>query len=137
MKPEIKYTKLFINNEFVNSASGKTFPTIDPATEEVICQISEGDKADVDKAVKAAKVSINSCPSLGQLVLECCPIFRTHLLLDQHGGQWMRPIVADLCTSWPISWPEMRTTLPSWTLLTTANPFPLPKVRQLLLDNVN
>ena len=57
MKPDIKYTKLFINNEFVDSASGKTFPTIDPATEQVICQISEGDKADVDKAVKAAKVS--------------------------------------------------------------------------------
>jgi len=52
--PEVKYTQLFINNEFVNSASGKTFPTYNPCTEEVICQVQEGDKADVDKAVKAA-----------------------------------------------------------------------------------
>merc|ERR1711970_571440 len=53
--PEIKYTKLFINNEFVDSISGRTFATLNPATEEVICQVSEGDKADVDVAVKAAR----------------------------------------------------------------------------------
>lgn len=33
-------TKLFINNEFVDSVSGKTFPTENPATEEVICQVA-------------------------------------------------------------------------------------------------
>jgi acyl-CoA reductase-like NAD-dependent aldehyde dehydrogenase len=54
-KPEIKYTQLFINNEFVNSVSGKTFPSINPSTGEKIADIQEGDKADVDKAVKAAK----------------------------------------------------------------------------------
>ena len=54
-KPEIKYTQLFINNSFVDAVSGKTFATIDPATEEIICQIAEGDKVDVDKAVEAAK----------------------------------------------------------------------------------
>ncbi|XP_063435466.1 retinal dehydrogenase 2-like [Mytilus trossulus] len=53
--PEIKYTQIFINNEFVNSVSGKVFPTINPATGEKICDIQEGDKADVDKAVAAAK----------------------------------------------------------------------------------
>lgn len=53
--PEIKFTKLFINNEWVDSVSGKTFPTINPCTEEKICDVQEGDKADVDKAVAAAK----------------------------------------------------------------------------------
>jgi hypothetical protein len=53
--PQINYTKLFINNEFVDSISGKTFGTINPATEEVICQVSEGDKDDVNVAVKAAR----------------------------------------------------------------------------------
>jgi len=56
-KPEIKFTKIFINNEWVDSVSGKTFPTINPATGEVICQVQEGDKADVEKAVKAAKAA--------------------------------------------------------------------------------
>jgi len=53
--PEVKYTQLFINNEFVNSASGKTFPTINPATGKKIVDVQEADKADVDKAVEIAK----------------------------------------------------------------------------------
>ena len=48
-------TRLFINNQFVDSLSGKTFPTVDPATEAVICQVQEADAADVDLAVAAAK----------------------------------------------------------------------------------
>lgn len=44
-------TRLLINNEFVNSVSGKTFNTVNPATEEVICALQEADAADVDKAV--------------------------------------------------------------------------------------
>ncbi|KAI4494791.1 hypothetical protein M0804_000992 [Polistes exclamans] len=54
-KVDIKYTQLFINNEFVDAESGKKFSTINPANEKVIALISEGDKADVDKAVAAAK----------------------------------------------------------------------------------
>jgi phenylacetaldehyde dehydrogenase len=38
----------------VESASGKTFSTIDPATEQVICEVAEGDREDVDRAAKAA-----------------------------------------------------------------------------------
>uniref|UniRef100_A0A8C7E6V8 aldehyde dehydrogenase (NAD(+)) n=1 Tax=Naja naja TaxID=35670 RepID=A0A8C7E6V8_NAJNA len=46
---------IFINNEWHDAVSKKTFPTINPSTGEVICQVAEGDKADVDKAVKAAR----------------------------------------------------------------------------------
>ncbi|XP_015110398.1 retinal dehydrogenase 1 isoform X2 [Diachasma alloeum] len=53
--PVIKYTKIFINNEFVDAVSGKTFPSVNPATETVVAQVAEGDKADVNKAVEAAK----------------------------------------------------------------------------------
>jgi len=45
---------LFINNEFVDAQSGKTFPTINPATEEEIAQVQEAGEADVDAAVDAA-----------------------------------------------------------------------------------
>ena len=44
-------TRLFINNEFVDSLAGKAFDTIDPATEQVICSVQEAGAADVDKAV--------------------------------------------------------------------------------------
>ena len=53
--PEVKYNKLFINDEWVDAVSGKTFPTFNPCNGEKICEIAEGDKADVDKAVAAAK----------------------------------------------------------------------------------
>uniref|UniRef100_A0A0N5AM80 Aldedh domain-containing protein n=1 Tax=Syphacia muris TaxID=451379 RepID=A0A0N5AM80_9BILA len=49
-----KYTKLFINNEWCDSVSGKTFPTFNPATEEKICDVAEADGDDVDIAVRAA-----------------------------------------------------------------------------------
>lgn len=55
--PQIKYNKIFINNEWHNSVSGKTFTTSNPATGEVICEVQEGDKADVNKAVAAAKAA--------------------------------------------------------------------------------
>ena len=53
--PKVLYKQIFINNEWFDSVSGKTFPTINPATGEKICDVAEGDKADVDKAVKAAR----------------------------------------------------------------------------------
>ena len=46
-------TKMLIDGKWVDSHSGKTFATINPATEEVIAQVAEGDAADIDRAVKA------------------------------------------------------------------------------------
>ncbi|HEV3036883.1 MAG TPA: aldehyde dehydrogenase family protein [Candidatus Angelobacter sp.] len=48
-------TKLLIGNEWVNSKSGKTFPTINPATGEEICQVAEADAQDIDRAVHIAR----------------------------------------------------------------------------------
>lgn len=53
--PEIKFTKLFINGEFVDAISGKTFETMDPRSGDVIAKVAAGDKDDVDLAVKAAR----------------------------------------------------------------------------------
>ena len=55
-------TKLLIDNQWVDSASGKTFPTINPATGEVICQVAEADAADVDRAVRAARHAFEKGP---------------------------------------------------------------------------
>jgi aldehyde dehydrogenase (NAD+) len=55
----VKATKLLINNHWVDSESGKTFPTINPATGEEICQVAEADAADVDKAVRAARAAFH------------------------------------------------------------------------------
>ena len=50
-----KPRRMFVNNQFVPSASGKTFPTYNPATGEIMAQVAEGDREDIDRAVKAAR----------------------------------------------------------------------------------
>ena len=44
IRPEAKYTKLFINNEWVDAVSGKTFGTYDPTNGKKIADVAEGDK---------------------------------------------------------------------------------------------
>ncbi len=55
-------TQLLIDGKFVNSKSGKTFASINPATEEILCQVQEGDKEDIELAVRAAKEAFESGP---------------------------------------------------------------------------
>lgn len=60
--PKVKDRQMLIGGKWVNAASGKTFATQNPATGETICNVAEGDKADVDMAVKAARKAIESGP---------------------------------------------------------------------------
>ncbi len=46
---------LFIDGEFADPASGASFKTVSPSTEEVLAEVAEGDAADVDRAVRAAR----------------------------------------------------------------------------------
>ena len=61
-RPQVRQTQCFIGGKWVPSASGKTFETIHPATEEVICEVAEGDKEDVDAAVDAAREAFDNGP---------------------------------------------------------------------------
>ncbi|XP_072393394.1 aldehyde dehydrogenase [Diabrotica undecimpunctata] len=56
-KVDVKYTKLFINNQFVDSVSKKTFQVLNPSTGKPIANPAEGDKEDIEKAVSAAKAA--------------------------------------------------------------------------------
>ncbi len=59
---KINPRKLFINGKWVDSISGKTFDTLNPATEEVLTSIAEGDRADIDLAVAAARKAFEEGP---------------------------------------------------------------------------
>ena len=43
--------KLLIDGEWVEAASGKTFETLNPATEEVLAEVAHGQAEDIDRAV--------------------------------------------------------------------------------------
>jgi len=57
-----KKQKMLINGKWVDSASGKTFPTYNPATGEVLSHVAEGDREDIDRAVKAARAAFEKGP---------------------------------------------------------------------------
>ena len=60
--PTVKDQMLFIGGKFVDGSSKKTFPAINPATGETLCQVAEADSADVDRAVQAARQALESGP---------------------------------------------------------------------------
>ena len=49
--------KLLINNKWVDAKSEKTFKTLNPANEEVICKVAQAGKEDVDLAFDAANAA--------------------------------------------------------------------------------
>ena len=54
--------QMLINGKWVDAASGKTFPTFNPATGEVLAHVAEGDREDIDRAVKAARAAFETGP---------------------------------------------------------------------------
>jgi phenylacetaldehyde dehydrogenase len=54
--------KLFINGQWVDAASGKTFETPNPATGETLASVAEGDSEDIDRAVRAARAAFDDGP---------------------------------------------------------------------------
>eukprot|EP00640_Fibrocapsa_japonica_P002010 CAMPEP_0113937976 /NCGR_PEP_ID=MMETSP1339-20121228/4437_1 /TAXON_ID=94617 /ORGANISM="Fibrocapsa japonica" /LENGTH=535 /DNA_ID=CAMNT_0000940899 /DNA_START=71 /DNA_END=1678 /DNA_ORIENTATION=+ /assembly_acc=CAM_ASM_000762 len=60
--PTPSVTKMLINGKWVDSASGKTFPTYDPRNGEVICEVPDANADDIDMAVKAARKAFEEGP---------------------------------------------------------------------------
>ena len=50
---------LLIDGQFVPSISGRTFDTLNPATEEVLAEVAEGGVEDVNAAVLAARKALD------------------------------------------------------------------------------
>src|SRR4029077_17258992 len=57
-----KTHKMLINGKWVDAASGKTFPTYNPATGDVLANVAEGDQEDVNRAVRAARAAFEEGP---------------------------------------------------------------------------
>ena len=79
--------QLFIDGQWVDSESGKTFSTPNPATGETLAEVAEADKADIDKAVVAARRAFEgkwsklSARDRGRL------IYKLSQLIEQHAAE--------------------------------------------------
>ena len=54
--------QLFINGQWVDAASGRTFETPNPATGETLARVAEGDAEDINRAVSAARAAFETGP---------------------------------------------------------------------------
>src|SRR5277367_3764101 len=77
--------KMLINGKWVSAASGKTFATYNPATGEVLAQVAEGDREDIEQAVRAARNAFDNGPwrrmtasERGRLVWKLADLLEQH-----------------------------------------------------------
>ena len=83
--------KLLINGEAVDAASGRTYTTFNPATEEPICVVAEAGPEDVDRAVRAARAAFEGGPWPKLRPAERQKIlFRLGDLILEHGDELAR-----------------------------------------------
>src|SRR6202165_1646038 len=79
--------QLFIDGQFVDAESGKTFNSPNPATGETFAEVAEADKADIDKAVAAARRAFEgkwskiSARDRGRL------LYKLSQLIEEHAGE--------------------------------------------------
>ncbi len=98
------HKRLLIDGQHVESASGRSFRTLNPATEEVIATIAEGNEADVDRAVAAARRAFEGAWSTmraaerGQILFRLVELMRRHAdeLAELESRDAGKPIAAVL-----------------------------------------
>ena len=78
--------KMLINGQWVEAASGKTFPTLNPATGDELAHVPDGQKEDIDRAAKAARVAFEKGPwrkitpsERGRLMWKLADLIESHL----------------------------------------------------------
>lgn len=81
----VEHTQLLINGQFVDAVSGKTFPTLDPRTGEVIAHVAEGEGEDINRAVSAARKAFDEGPwpkmtayERTKIMLRCADLIEKH-----------------------------------------------------------
>jgi phenylacetaldehyde dehydrogenase len=80
-----KTRNMLINGKWVEAASGKTFPTYNPATGDVLAKVAEGDKEDINRAVAAARAAFETGPwrkltpsQRGQMIWKLAELIEKH-----------------------------------------------------------
>ncbi len=85
--PAAKDKLLLIDGRNVPSASGRTFETLNPATEQVIATVAEGNEIDVDRAVAAARRAFEGPWRTMRAAERGHILFRWADLLKQHADE--------------------------------------------------
>ena len=80
----MRQARLLIDGTWQDAVAGKTFDSVNPATGEIIAQVAEGDKQDIDLAVRAARRAYDGPWSAvdpadrGRLLLKLADLVEAH-----------------------------------------------------------
>jgi len=107
--PAAKPKPLLIDGRRVPSASGRTFESLNPATEQVIASIAEGNEIDVDRAVAAARRAFEGpwrtmrAAERGHILLKWAELLKKHVdeIAELESLDAGKPIAAVLRQDFP------------------------------------
>src|SRR5713226_327880 len=107
--PAAKPKLLLIDGRRVPSASGRTFESLNPATEQVIATIAEGNEIDVDRAVAAARRAFEGpwrtmrAAERGHILLKWADLLKKHVdeIAELESLDAGKPIAAVLRQDFP------------------------------------
>ena len=94
--------RLFIDGEFVDAASGETFPDVSPVTGRVVADVALADATDVDRAVAAARRALHGRWGTMSTAERCDLLARVADGVMERFDEFLAAEIAD--TGKPVSW---------------------------------
>ncbi|MGO0059919.1 aldehyde dehydrogenase [Brevibacillus fluminis] len=96
--------KLFIDGEYVPSAANKTFPVHNPATQEIIADVHEATREDVDRACQAARRAFETGPWRTMTIKErCAKVRRMAEIIMERQEELARLEALDVGKPYPVA----------------------------------
>ena len=79
--------QLLIDGQWIDAESGKTFTTPNPATGETLAEVAEADKADIDKAVAAARRAFEGNGRRLARAIAARMLYKLSQLIEEHAEE--------------------------------------------------
>src|SRR5258705_6527075 len=89
-------SRLLIDGKLVNATGGRSYPNVNPATEEVIGQVADATREDMDRAIAAARRAFDTTDWSTNLAKRAKCLRQLHAALDKHKEELRPQIVAEV-----------------------------------------
>ena len=89
-------SRLLIDGKLVNATGGRTYANVNPATEEVIGQVADATREDMDRAIAAARRAFDTTDWSTNLALRAKCLRQLHAALVKHKEALRPQIIAEV-----------------------------------------
>ncbi|TMA32785.1 MAG: aldehyde dehydrogenase family protein [Deltaproteobacteria bacterium] len=89
-------SRLLIDGKLVNATGGRSYPNVNPATEEVIGQVADATREDMDRAIAAARRAFDTTDWSTNLAKRAKCLRQLHAALTKHKEELRPQIVAEV-----------------------------------------